>query len=103
MFGSVVVISCVCARRLGCSLSLLVGSKLDSMYGPTRNLWIPNAPVPDYLTGEMPGDYGWDTAGLGADPKTLERYREAEVCASSHDACAVTVDRGVTYSSKCRP
>ena len=42
--------------------------------------------VPDYLTGEYPGDYGWDSAGPAAHPNAIERLRKAEVL---HDRWAM--------------
>ncbi|EPS70787.1 hypothetical protein M569_03972, partial [Genlisea aurea] len=50
-------------------------------YGEDRPRWLGPIPYvyPSYLSGELPGDYGFDVAGLSRDPVALQRYFNFEV------------------------
>lgn len=45
-------------------------------YGEERPRWLGplSYDYPKYLTGELPGDYGFDVAGLGKDPVAFQKY-----------------------------
>ena len=65
-----------------CAPSLVAVFAAAAWYGLERNKWLgpfSDASSPGYLSGEYPGDHGWDAAGSAAGPTTFAAYRGAEL------------------------
>jgi len=41
-------------------------------------MWLPGSEPPAHLDGSLPGDFGWDPLGLGANKERLTWFAEAE-------------------------
>ncbi|MVG17117.1 hypothetical protein EF849_22065, partial [Aeromonas jandaei] len=53
-------------------------------YGPDRRIFLPEglldrSDVPEYLNGEVPGDYGYDPFGLSKKPADFAKYQAFEL------------------------
>ncbi|CAM6034810.1 unnamed protein product [Sphagnum compactum] len=58
--------------------------ELAKWYGPDRRIYLPEgllnkSDIPAYLTGEVPGDYGFDPFGLSKKPSDFDKYQAYEL------------------------
>ncbi|KAK7275259.1 hypothetical protein RIF29_16369 [Crotalaria pallida] len=56
----------------------------DKERGPDRRIFLPEglldrSEIPEYLTGEVPGDYGYDPFGLSKKPEDFAKYQAFEL------------------------
>ncbi|KAF2598911.1 hypothetical protein F2Q68_00010234 [Brassica cretica] len=58
--------------------------ELAKWYGPDRRIFLPDglldrSEIPEYLNGEVAGDYGYDPFGLGKKPENFAKYQAFEL------------------------
>ncbi|MBA0808516.1 hypothetical protein Gohar_024249 [Gossypium harknessii] len=58
--------------------------ELAKWYGPDRRIFLPEglldrSEIPEYLNGEVPGDYGYDPFGLSKKPEDFAKYQAYEL------------------------
>ncbi|KAK4803282.1 hypothetical protein SAY86_001485 [Trapa natans] len=58
--------------------------ELAKWYGPDRRIFLPEglldrSEIPEYLNGEVPGDYGYDPFGLSKKPEDFSKYQAYEL------------------------
>ncbi|KAL3687143.1 hypothetical protein R1sor_013452 [Riccia sorocarpa] len=59
-------------------------AELAKWYGPDRRIYLPEglldkSEIPEYLTGEVAGDYGFDPFGLSKKGEDFDKYRAYEL------------------------
>ncbi|CAL8466832.1 g6368 [Coccomyxa elongata] len=65
-----------------------------------RAMWLPGGDAPAHLDGSLPGDFGFDPLGLGADPERLSWFAESE---RVHARWAMLAVAGILVQEIVRP
>lgn len=72
------------AQRAIKKVNVASNEELSKWYGPDRRIYLPEglldkSEIPAYLTGEVPGDYGYDPFGLSKKPEDFDKYQAYEL------------------------
>eukprot|EP00877_Chromochloris_zofingiensis_P005808 jgi/Chrzof1/15228/Cz09g32070.t1_LHC4[v5.2] len=78
----------VCGKASRCSVRVMAAA--------ARRSWLPGAPAPSHLKGELAGDFGFDPLNLGRDETALRWYQQAELV---HGRTAMAAVAGILIPS----
>jgi light-harvesting complex II chlorophyll a/b binding protein 5 len=72
------------AQKAVSKVNTASNEELAKWYGPDRRIYLPEglldkSEIPAYLTGEVPGDYGYDPFGLSKKPEDFDKYQAYEL------------------------
>lgn len=86
--------------RAGARRSVRVAASNGAKATMSRPLWLPGSTPPAHLDGTMPGDFGFDPLGLGANPEALRWFKESELV---HCRWAMAAVAGILVQEIVRP